>query len=332
MRDVAALAASFAGTFGWAEVGRVAGLLHDVGKCSPDFLAYLQGLAPSPDHSTAGARIAAGTYPGPLGRILAAAIAAHHAGLADEIDTRLDASSRTIPDYRGWETIVGGLPKAGTLSPSGRWRNSGARGFREAFLIRMLLSALVDADRLATERFYAEAEGRNARRGGHSSLAVLRDRLRSFMERKAREAEPSPINALRAEVLAHATGHADAEPGLFTLTVPTGGGKTLASLSFVLEHAVRHGLRRVIFVVPFTSIIEQTAGVFREALAAGAGASNDADVLEHHASFDWERAAGSGEAGAGTEPVRLSRSEFVGPRRSRAPGGGAPPRTGTCRS
>jgi CRISPR-associated endonuclease/helicase Cas3 len=98
-------------------------------------------------------------------------------------------------------------------------------------------------------------------------------------------ADPTPLNALRAQVLDTAVERAALSPGLFTLTVPTGGGKTLASLSFALEHAIRHGLRRVVYVIPFTSIVEQTAEVFRGALEASD------DVLEHHASFDWERAA-----------------------------------------
>jgi CRISPR-associated endonuclease/helicase Cas3 len=166
---------------------------------------------------------------------------------------------------------------------------SPGKGFEKAFLIRMLFSCLVDADSLETERFHFEAKGETVNRGGFTELVSLRDRLRVNMaELRARAVQDAPteLNALRAEVLDNAIANAELPPGLFTLTVPTGGGKTLTSLSFALEHAVHHGLRRVVYVIPFTSIIEQTAEVFRTALGA------PEDILEHHASFDWERAAG----------------------------------------
>ena len=169
-------------------------------------------------------------------------------------------------------------------------------GFSQAFLTRMLFSCLVDADFLETERFYAEAKDAPVERGGHLDLDTLRERLRVYMAQLRAEAASTPLNALRAEVLDKAIERAMLSPGLFTLTVPTGGGKTLASLSFALEHAVRHGLRRVVYVIPFTSIIEQAAQVFREALN-----TND-NVLEHHASFDWERAAEArGDDGEGPD-------------------------------
>jgi CRISPR-associated endonuclease/helicase Cas3 len=149
----------------------------------------------------------------------------------------------------------------------------------------MLFSCLVDADFLETEAFYARAQGELVERGGHASLPALRERLQHYMTAKRAEASASSVNALRARVLDHAVQKAALAPGLFTLTVPTGGGKTLASLSFALEHAISHGMERVIYVIPYTSIIEQTARVFRDALG-----TYD-DVLEHHASFDWEHAA-----------------------------------------
>src|SRR3982074_1432667 len=96
-------------------------------------------------------------------------------------------------------------------------------------------------------------------------------------------ADPPPLKPLRGEVLDYAVTRASLPPGLFTLTVPTGGGKTLASLSFALEHAVRHELSRIVYVIPYTSIIERTAAFFRAAL------DTRDDILEHHASFDWER-------------------------------------------
>ena len=155
---------------------------------------------------------------------------------------------------------------------------SGKAHFEIQFFTRMLFSALVDADFIETERFYAPG----APRGTHADLAALRAAL---ARRLAGFGPPeTEVNQLRSEVMDAAGKAAEQPTGLFTLTVPTGGGKTLASLRFALDHAQRHGLRRVIYVAPFTAIIEQTAEVFRAAL-------DDRDaVLEHHTAFEAESA------------------------------------------
>jgi CRISPR-associated endonuclease/helicase Cas3 len=298
LKAVAGRAAFFAAPFGWAGMACVAGGLHDIGKCSAEFLNYIERASAGeeglrgPDHSTAGARVAEKTYPFPFGRFLSHIIAGHHAGLSDreKLDRRLGADYR-IASCNGWEQMIPQLPAS--VSPTVRFRQRNEPGFTSAFLIRMLFSCLVDADFLETERFYAEAKGEPPGRGGHLDLEILRDRLRTYMAGIAAEAvkkNPGKLNILRAEVLKHVVGKTESKPGLFTLTVPTGGGKTLASLSFALEHAAQHGLSRVVYVIPYTSIIEQTADVFRTAL------DTKDDILEHHASFDWERAKGLREA------------------------------------
>ena len=286
-------AAQFAASFGWQEAARVAGKLHDIGKCSAAFQAYIR-RAPEgeertrgPDHSTAGARVAADTYgTRGLGRLLAFAIAGHHSGLADfpDLERRLKPEHQIEP-YSEWQAHAGILPDLAALRYTRPFVKSADKGFEQVFLTRMLFSCLVDADFLETERFYAKAKGDPLERGGHLNLDTLRRRLRAYMAQLHAEADPTPVNTLRAEVLEKVVERATSSQGLFTLTVPTGGGKTLASLSFALEHAALHGLHRVVYVIPFTSIIEQTAQVFRDAFD-----SSD-DVLEHHASFDWERAA-----------------------------------------
>jgi CRISPR-associated endonuclease/helicase Cas3 len=189
------------------------------------------------------------------------------------------------------------------------------RGLSLSVLVRMLFSALIDADRLDTEAFYAKAEQRRVKRGDWQLLPRLKEQLDRFMAAKAAEAMPSPVNSERAWILGAARMKAADEPGLFSLTVPTGGGKTLASLTFGFDHAVKYGLDRVIYVIPFTSIADQTATVFREALGPLAD-----HVIEHHSAFredealrQLERAAG-GESGlqAG-ERLRLAAENWDAP-------------------
>ncbi len=290
--NVADFTSGFAAPFGFAALGRLAGLLHDLGKLSPEFQAYIRGERDSGgDHSAAGARVAFDAYGENdlLGVLLAATIAAHHAGLHDGLDLRdrMERAKALVP--ADWRSVTGPLPERRDLVPTGPFRlKEGPKGFTTSFLVRMLFSCLVDADFIATEKFYAAAKGENVERGGHIALSVLLERLRTHMAGLAARAPASELNGLRAGILRHATEQAALSPGLFTLTVPTGGGKTLASLSFALEHAVRHKLDRIIYVIPYTSIIDQTASVFRSALG------DDADILEHHASFDWEAARGKG--------------------------------------
>ena len=242
-------ASRFASVFGWGAMAGLSGRLHDIGKCSAAFQAYIRKERSSGgDHSGAGARETLAAVPVPLGQALAAVVAGHHAGLADGLD--LDERLRgPLPSYPDWQAHSGPLPAPAALVPTRPFTPSPDPGFSGAFLTRMLFSCLVDADSLETERFYAGAE---VDRGPFRDLATLRDRLDAHMAKVAAAAEPTPLNALRAEVLAYARARADLAPGLFTLTVPTGGGKTLASLSFALDHAVRHGLRRIVYVIPFT--------------------------------------------------------------------------------
>ncbi|MFZ3485009.1 CRISPR-associated endonuclease Cas3'' [Sphingomonas sp. 3-13AW] len=268
--------------FGAQHAAALAGYLHDIGKVSCAFQAYIAGAGPSPDHSTAGAVVADSLYAAGgerlIARLVAFAIAGHHAGLSDGValETRL---ARELEGYSGWEAVVPPLPVHITPSLPGTSRNDNA--YRLAFLGRMLFSCLVDADFIETEQFYAAVAGDVPTRGGHASLTDLRDRLNTYMA--PFRARGGTLNARRAEILSHARRKAALPPGLFTMTVPTGGGKTLASLAFALDHAIRHGLARVVYVVPYTSIIEQTAGIFRAALG-------DADVLEHHGTVDWDAA------------------------------------------
>ncbi len=281
-----------ASVFGAAELGAVAGVLHDLGKYTLPFQERLRGSPARVDHSTWGARIAAERL-GILGQLLAYGIAGHHAGLANgrgegertALAHRIAADD--LPTLDGaWETDIT-LPNKLSF-PAGfkhygqdKQQAKDRQPFQLALLARMLFSCLVDADFIDTERFYLQAQGNSDHRSAgsaHPSLAALREQLDTYLDQFQAD---SDVNRLRADILRQVRQGAEREPGLFSLTVPTGGGKTLASLAFALDHAIRHGRRRVIFVIPFTSIVEQNAAVFRKAL----GPLGDAAVLEHHSAF-----------------------------------------------
>lgn len=296
---VANLAGERAQKFEATEWGRAAGLLHDLGKFSREFQEKLDGASRHVDHSTIGAKIARDRY-GLAGRLLAYVIAGHHAGLANGRDSgpprpltdRLAPSQlASLPTIDGWQTEIEGLLPQALSEPCVLRRAARERtGFALALFTRMLFSTLIDADRLDTEAFFLRAAGQRQYRGQWSGdLARLKERLGAHLQElsESAKARGGDVNAARADILANARRRAEEPPGLFSLTVPTGGGKTLASLAFALDHAAHHGHERVIYVIPFTSIIEQTAAVFRTALAP-----HEDCVVEHHSAvrdveMDW---------------------------------------------
>ncbi len=289
LSEVARIARCNASYFDAEVLAKVTGLLHDVGKYSEAFQKRLEG-GKRVDHATAGAKISEDMW-GPIGKLLAYIIAGHHAGLANGIDEgagrstlteRLARKSHEL--NRSWKDEIE-IPDLLSFPEKFKLEKN-LQGFQLAFLTRMLFSCLIDADRLDTEAFYLKLEGKQSSRGSDHSLIELRDSLKGHLNNLHTNSSASDVNKLRREVLDHSIKKAILEPGLFTLTVPTGGGKTLTSMAFALEHAIRyqeaHKFRRIIYVIPFTSIIEQNAKVFRDIFA---GLGEDI-VIEHHSAYD----------------------------------------------
>ncbi len=284
---VAQIAGENAHYFGAEQLATLCGLLHDLGKYSEAFAKRLEG-GKRVDHAMAGAKLADERWPR-LGKLLAYVIAGHHAGLANGIDlgngraTLKERLESLIPELEDevWMTELR-LPEQLVFPAFEPAENP---GFQAAFLVRMLYACLVDADYLDTERFYLGLEGKPQRRGEHPPLEALRARLDYHLDdllAKHAHCDPESVNGLRARILRYARSQAQLEPGLFSLTVPTGGGKTLTSMAFALDHAIAHRQRRVIYVIPFTSIIEQNAGVFRNLFKE----LGEDIVLEHHSTFE----------------------------------------------
>jgi CRISPR-associated endonuclease/helicase Cas3 len=307
LRDTAFAASEAGKKWGAGDLAYLAGLWHDLGKYAPDWQDFLleageetpvlgedePGNLPArrhgPDHSTAGAIHALRRFGADTGIRLALqfAIAGHHAGLADLVPlreriakpeklTRYQASAAEAPADLLGERLEPKLPPF-MLGAASKER----AGRRFETFVRMLFSSLVDADYLDTERFFDAGSGgasRPLQRRGWRRIedywTPIETHLRALAARP-----PTPVVEQRRRVLRWCLDAAEGPRGAYTLTVPTGGGKTLSSLAFAVKHAVHHGLERVIVAVPYISILDQTADVFRSVFAPALG---DSVLVEHH--------------------------------------------------
>ncbi len=293
LMETADLAERFADVFHSGDWGYFCGLLHDIGKYSEEFQQRIQGKNIRVDHSTAGAVEAENRK----AFLAAYCIAGHHAGLPDGMYVGKSASSEStlvsrlkkeIPDYQKYkrEIHVPRPDKPVLKTDHGR--------FCISFFIRMVYSCLVDADYLDTEAFM-----KNQKRVlPDASMTELKKRLDDYMkpwlesstenltafsgasDEGARRSESCPLNVRRTDILRACIHGGKGEQGIYHLTVPTGGGKTISSMAFALNHAVEHDLRRIIYIIPYTSIIEQNAQVFRDILGKEF-------VLENHSNVEY---------------------------------------------
>jgi CRISPR-associated endonuclease/helicase Cas3 len=307
LRDTARTASGAAARWGAGALGYLAGLWHDLGKYAPDWQAFLLEAgedAPvlgeeqpdnlparrhGPDHSTAGAIHARKVLGAdtPVGLAVQFAIAGHHGGLADLVAlrgrvqkpdkfARYEASAVRAPAEIVKLSDFPELP-AFMRAPVSKERVQ--RRFE--MFVRMLFSAVVDADYLDTERFFEAVKGEKGRpheRARWHRLEAYRMPLEAYLEALA--GQPStPVIEHRRRVLAWCLDAASGPRGAYTLTVPTGGGKTLSSLAFAIAHALHHGLERIIVAVPYISILDQTADVFRKVFTSRLG---EPVLVEHH--------------------------------------------------
>lgn len=289
---VAELSGHFGAPLGLERIAYVAGLYHDLGKYTQPFQRRLAGEDIRVDHSTAGAvQMLGSDIRAPadkkMAELIAYCIAGHHAGLPDRLNGSASCLDRRVqadlPQLDAdWsdelsDDLSGLVPEmVKSLAKDGM-------AFSLSVMTRMIFSCLVDADFKDTEKFYAGLENRKTDREWPSLQKLLPDFLSRFDTHMAGKRDKSShLNRLRSDVLDHVRSKASDVPGLFTLTVPTGGGKTLASLGFALDHACTHGLGRVIYAIPFTSIVDQTADIFRAILG-------EEHVLEHHSAIDEEK-------------------------------------------
>ncbi|MDI3338967.1 MAG: CRISPR-associated helicase Cas3' [Sphaerobacter sp.] len=299
VRGVASLAAAFAAPYAGDQLAYWAGLWHDLGKFHPQFQRYLREAETNsaqrprgPSHKAAGACLAARH---PVTEALALVIAGHHGGLPDRDGTL----RQLLADACGTPLVAEALARAEDAIPEliptdpPKFPGFVNTHLRLELFLRMLFSALVDADFLDTEQHFRPEI--SARRTA-MPIGELWDR---FAADQAARFPTSPVRAVdqvRAEVYQACLAAASQAPGFFRLTVPTGGGKTRSGLAFALRHAQIHDLRRVIVAVPYTSITEQTAAVYREIFP------EPGIVLEHHSAVqvaergdgalpDWARLA-----------------------------------------
>ncbi len=294
LKNTAKLAGEFSKKFGSESWGVAAGFSHDAGKGRQVWQNYIRrksgygheeesnlvGKIGKIQHAIHGAKLVEELYGKAHGRVLAYCIAGHHAGLPDW--SAAEGAGQSALQFR--ENQVADLCDVATqisekirkLKPGNLpWKFD--NGLDLSLWIRMLYSSLVDADFLDTEFYMDDVQA--GFRGDYCSIPQLLLRLNDFVKQLEETSEDTEVNKTRREIRKKCVQMASEPQGIFSLSVPTGGGKTLSSLAFGLEHAVKHNLDRLIYVIPYTSIIEQNAEVLRLALGAD-------QVVEHHSNLD----------------------------------------------
>lgn len=272
---VAELASKFANEFGMGDFGFIMGKLHDKGKEQIEWQKYIQGVTgynkeyahikTGPNHAYIGAEIVQKMYP-QIAPLIAQPIAGHHRGLYDYCDY-VEETKRTIPEEISIEEkIPFSMPNFPKLEK-----------FDYHHLVRMLFSCLVDADSLDTESFMNPEQAEL--RGSHATIEELLQKLENHLRNLRSQSQETKVNHIRNFVQEQCIKESQEETGFYSLTVPTGGGKTLASVLWALHHAVKNHLHRIIIAIPYTSIIVQTAATLKRIF----GENN---VLEHHSNMN----------------------------------------------
>lgn len=316
---VAERAAKFAGVWGQEQEAYLAGLLHDLGKYGDPFQARLRGIGKGLDHWSMGGWLALERYGESEAAHIAAAIQGHHVGLQDgfwkrvrsSLDPEHVAAGKLTPTDADSARLLERFSRDGLQLPAWVPELRSSKALAAMTDLRMLFSALVDSDYLCTEayargpgegssteyRFRSPGPELQAERALEATLAYIQARAATV--RKGGGADATLLQ-LRSDLLTACRCSASWEPGLFTLSAPTGSGKTLALLAFALDHAARHGLRRIVLALPYLSLLEQTVEVYRQVLAD----FGPEYVLEHHSLADPYRSRERGGSDSDTESLR----------------------------
>ncbi len=288
LKNVSGMATEFARPFGGDKWACLAGLWHDLGKYADAFQqklyvengieSHLETNSGKVVHSEAGGHLTVLNKWKGAARIISWLIMGHHTGLTD-FESDLVGAKALEPKMRDPERSEKIIKNATeSIIDQIMPRQTIPLGADPSFFIRMLFSCLVDADFLDTEAFM-DKDRKSSRNYDYPSFRSLLAAFDNHMNELCKGVTATPVNTIRAQVLEQCRQKAESNPTVFSLTVPTGGGKTLASLAFALRHAVKHKKQRIIYVIPYTSIIEQVAEVFR-----GISGFENA-VIEHHSNL-----------------------------------------------